>query len=89
MNWIQNRINQLESQLGSPEVLDQKRIETKLEAYREILSAARCGALHLANVSHRRELLSAFVKDWYKNNPLVSKEKQLQMVDNFLADYSG
>ena len=43
----------------------------------------------IPDVSHRRELLAAFVKDWYKDNPLVSEEKQLRMVDKFLAAYSG
>ena len=34
---IKQRIIQLESQLGDPEVLDQRKIEIKLEAYNEIL----------------------------------------------------
>jgi hypothetical protein len=43
----------------------------------------------IPDVSHQRELLAAFVKDWYKNNPLISEERQLEMVDKFLAAYSG
>lgn len=43
----------------------------------------------IPDVSHRRELLAAFVKDWYKNNPLISEERRLEMVDKFLAAYSG
>jgi hypothetical protein len=37
IEWICCRIGQLESQIGAPEVLDQKRVEVKLEAYNEVL----------------------------------------------------
>jgi hypothetical protein len=42
----------------------------------------------IPDVSSRRELLLAFVKDWYKDNPLVSEEKQASMVDKWLASNS-
>lgn len=35
MNLIDVRIKQLQAQLGDPEVLDQKRVECKLEAFEE------------------------------------------------------
>jgi len=37
----------------------------------------------------QRDILSAFVKDWYKDNPFVSEDKQLLMVDKFLNAYRG
>jgi len=33
----------------------------------------------------KRELLIAFVKDWYKDNPIISFERQVIMVDKFLT----
>lgn len=32
----------------------------------------------------QKQLLISFVKDWYKDNELVSEQKQKEMVDNFL-----
>ena len=37
MKLIKSRIKQLELQIDNPEVLDQKRVECKLEAFRECL----------------------------------------------------
>ena len=36
---------------------------------------------------HQRSLLLAFVKDWYRENPLISEEKQEKMVDDFLLKF--
>ncbi len=32
----------------------------------------------------QKQLLISFVKDWYKDNELVSEQKQKEMVDKFL-----
>ena len=50
MDYIKNRIEQLEAQLNDPEVLDQLRVEIKLEAYKECMQGLVQGG-ELSDVS--------------------------------------
>lgn len=42
--------------------------------------------LLIQRVSNQRELLIAFAEDWYKDNPMVGREKIEVMVDKYLGN---
>ena len=69
--------------MGDDEFIEGEVIQAMTEdRFIELLHQAKL--LIMSNVVSQKDLLSAFVKDWYKDNPFVTEEKQLKMVEKFL-----
>jgi len=65
VKMIQGRVKQLNDQLNDPEVLDVRRVEIKLEAYKEILVVLVEGQSETQEVSAIKELIEEMRGDGY------------------------
>jgi hypothetical protein len=80
MDYIKKRISQLEAQLDDPEILDQLRVEIKLESYRECMQGLVKKSDSLPCV---RKSLIDFLQRFWENN----YDTKGMAFDDFIDDY--